>query len=90
MKIVRPGGSITLPKVPNAEAIYEAILQFSWEDPSKWIEGRPNVREVKSLVEGNVNEQAVKAVWKAVVNKIEEIVSRQQSSRHVRVKGGAK
>ena len=90
MKTVRPGGSVTLPDVPNAEAIYEAILQFDWQDPSKWIEGRPNVREVKLLVEGNVNEQAVKAVWKVLVKKVEEIVSRQQASRHVRVKGGAK
>ena len=92
MRIVRPGGSVTLPNEKHAEAVYEALLQFDWGDPSKWTGGKPNIQEVAKLVGEKVTERVVNAVWKALVGKVEEVLSRQQANSHVRVtvRGGAK
>lgn len=91
MKIVRPGGSVTLPKVAHAGAIYEAILQFDWNDPTKWTEGRPKVREIEKILadqEGgkvNVTEKTRDAVWKVFVQKVEDIVAKAKRDSNVKV-----
>ena len=92
MKIVRPGGSVTLPNEKHAEAIYEALLQFDWSDPSKWTDGKPSVQEVIKLVGEKVAASAVNAVWKVLVAKVEEVLARQKANSHVKVaaRGGAK
>ena len=85
MKIVRPGGSVTLPQGDFSKRIYEALMQFDWNDVSKWDQGSPSPSEVVKITGEGPTKQQVKAVWKVRIGKIESIEAKQKRESRVRV-----
>tara|TARA_Y100000310_G_scaffold344004_1_gene454497 strand:+ start:9613 stop:9915 length:303 start_codon:yes stop_codon:yes gene_type:complete len=98
-KIVRPGGSITLPQHPYAEGIYEAMLCMDWNDASQWTKGKPKVSAIEKLLKASrgrktdIKEKDRDEFWDVFVKKIEELADRANSGSGIRVRqspGGAK
>ena len=67
-KIVRKGGTVTLPEGKNSEAIYEAILTLDESPENYTAMGSPRVDVIEALTDLSISEEERDLVWEAIID----------------------